>query len=124
MDPIYIESEEEIRLWLMGMARSCRHFLVTDRADRIDRKADAGAVVAGADLFTAGAAIDQRVVLDAVLRTLLLVVAWVAPLVGTVEALASMRPAGRAALRFQRSDKRMIFRRLAVVPTVAAGIRL
>ena len=56
------------------MARPCRHFLVTDRADRIDCKTNAGAVVAGADLFAAGAAVDQRIILDAVLRTLLLVV--------------------------------------------------
>ena len=113
-----------MRLWLVGVTCPGSHFLVTDRTDRIDRKAHTGTVVTGADLLAAGAAVDQRVILCAVLRTLLLVVAWVAPLVGAVKALARMRPAGRAAFCFQRGDKRMIFRRLAVMPAVSAGIRL
>ena len=72
------------------MTRPRRHLLVTDRTDRIDCEADAGALVAGADLLTAGAAIDQRVILYAVLRAFALIVARIAPLIGAVEAFAAM----------------------------------
>ena len=97
---------------------------MTDRTDRINRKPHTGALVAGADLLAAGAAIDQRVILYAVLRAFALVVARIAPLIGAVEAFAAMRTAGRTAFRFQRNDKRMIFGCLAVVSAVPAGIRI
>ena len=72
------------------MTRPRRHLLMTDRTDRINRKPHTGTLVTGADLLAAGAAIDQRVILYAILRAFALVVARISPLIGAVEAFAAM----------------------------------